>query len=109
MVFCPRPASRVQARLSVLALSSRFDGHQTRNPTPEQETLSVLALSSRFDGPLATLKGGPLLAFQYSLCRVVLMVLIVVNTRCSVGSLSVLALSSRFDGLQRGNMAYCIR
>ena len=36
--------------LSVLALSSRFDGRKRKdNPTKKQE-LSVLALSSRFDG-----------------------------------------------------------
>ena len=37
--------------LSVLALSSRFDG-RTRDPHGVSESaLSVLALSSRFDGP----------------------------------------------------------
>ena len=66
--------------------------------------LSVLALSSRFDGqngwPTGVLATGN---FQYSLCRVVLMV----NRPARMGShhmrLSVLALSSRFDGhvLQR--------
>ena len=38
-------------------------------------SLSVLALSSRFDGPaMYLLKLSILLNFQYSLCRVVLMV-----------------------------------
>ena len=60
--------------LSVLALSSRFDGRH-RGPRPsEYPLLSVLALSSRFDGPLA----APFMSLSVSL--------------------SVLALSSRFDG-----------
>ena len=37
--------------LSVLALSSRFDGHGSRSIETPLHTLSVLALSSRFDGP----------------------------------------------------------
>ena len=64
--------------------------------------LSVLALSSRFDGQIRTdslcRDGWP---FQYSLCRVVLMVH---SCRCDNRrgrALSVLALSSRFDG-QKG-------
>ena len=85
--------------LSVLALSSRFDGRNCMRASLRIRRLSVLALSSRFDGhPCA----GPARAgciFQYSLCRVVLMV----TSRSSVfpfsSSLSVLALSSRFDGL----------
>ena len=36
--------------LSVLALSSRFDGQSTTKPPPTRCGLSVLALSSRFDG-----------------------------------------------------------
>ena len=36
--------------LSVLALSSRFDGQCWPDPTPTSFPLSVLALSSRFDG-----------------------------------------------------------
>ena len=39
------------------------------------------------------------LTFQYSLCRVVLMVQLSQHIRISHKSLSVLALSSRFDGL----------
>ena len=60
--------------LSVLALSSRFDGLQRRGAGVLVSALSVLALSSRFDG----------------LRDVIL---------DQVGEhLSVLALSSRFDG-----------
>ena len=36
--------------LSVLALSSRFDGHLLKRRHPRSVPLSVLALSSRFDG-----------------------------------------------------------
>ena len=36
--------------LSVLALSSRFDGRHHRQHRSEGTSLSVLALSSRFDG-----------------------------------------------------------
>ena len=61
--------------LSVLALSSRFDGHGRLITLPSVAKLSVLALSSRFDGRSASviviLKAQH---FQYSLCRVVLMV-----------------------------------
>ena len=39
-------------------------------------------------------------SFQYSLCRVVLMVAATVAMRLASYALSVLALSSRFDGLQ---------
>ena len=38
------------------------------------------------------------MGFQYSLCRVVLMVEIIATETKGVGLLSVLALSSRFDG-----------
>ena len=40
-------------QLSVLALSSRFDGPAVRTNYPRLYHLSVLALSSRFDGPLS--------------------------------------------------------
>ena len=61
-------------RLSVLALSSRFDGQLLDHNIGNWVALSVLALSSRFDGLLPdAIRGG--------------------NQR-----LSVLALSSRFDG-----------
>ena len=62
--------------------------------------LSVLALSSRFDGhAIQKIAEGKKKIFQYSLCRVVLMVF----QRQQSGLrpaflLSVLALSSRFDG-----------
>ena len=91
-----------QAALSVLALSSRFDGHNALGYMRVTTSLSVLALSSRFDGlPLAGCCPVALNSFQYSLCRVVLMVAL---RRCRLRwmmALSVLALSSRFDGLFR--------
>ena len=61
--------------LSVLALSSRFDGLAAAAAVTGVSTLSVLALSSRFDGQSGcqnTTHINP--NFQYSLCRVVLMV-----------------------------------
>ena len=61
-------------RLSVLALSSRFDGPRRRAKARLLMCLSVLALSSRFDGPICLSRSQPLYF------------------------LSVLALSSRFDG-----------
>ena len=64
------------AVLSVLALSSRFDGPDDQVEDPVVFTLSVLALSSRFDGR-STRRPGLVLVLR----------------------LSVLALSSRFDGL----------
>ena len=39
------------ALLSVLALSSRFDGRGSQDAISQFSKLSVLALSSRFDGP----------------------------------------------------------
>ena len=112
------------ALLSVLALSSRFDGRVISFITSWLGALSVLALSSRFDGliagqfhavPLANLSvlalssrfdGRDSLAnkvlsgwcFQYSLCRVVLMVTRTGAYWSFQSFLSVLALSSRFDG-----------
>ena len=63
--------------------------------------LSVLALSSRFDGqPNEHYDGELLLHFQYSLCRVVLMVPEDQQVGSPTSKLSVLALSSRFDGLR---------
>ena len=75
----PMPACQMagRCRLSVLALSSRFDGPRRTFIAPAvQRALSVLALSSRFDGPKTTLKAeiNTAACFQYSLCRVVLMV-----------------------------------
>ena len=61
--------------LSVLALSSRFDGQDVVGYAFPTGRLSVLALSSRFDGPSRTRARYPVPGFQYSLCRVVLMVL----------------------------------
>ena len=65
----------VESALSVLALSSRFDGRRLRSYRERDDSLSVLALSSRFDGPIISRP-------------------VAVDV-----SLSVLALSSRFDGL----------
>ena len=68
--------------------------------TSATKPLSVLALSSRFDGRnVLFVDYRNSLAFQYSLCRVVLMVFCPHRARCSAKWLSVLALSSRFDGL----------
>ena len=85
--------------LSVLALSSRFDGHPVLVWAGPRTALSVLALSSRFDGRTPLLLNAVLTTyFQYSLCRVVLMVHATFWKRNSEFALSVLALSSRFDG-----------
>ena len=63
--------------------------------------LSVLALSSRFDGlGMNQLMTTWSFSFQYSLCRVVLMVVPLWWLHFFGDSLSVLALSSRFDGLE---------
>ena len=75
MVDTPPALAVAVQQLSVLALSSRFDGPSSSTLESRQGRLSVLALSSRFDGP----PGRPRLS--------------------SADSLSVLALSSRFDGL----------
>ena len=115
---------RQQWKLSVLALSSRFDGRVVvvaivnRDPyfqyslcrvvlmvtvlAPTCGTLfglSVLALSSRFDGLMAMrFRLVFVVGFQYSLCRVVLMVVASSAAGAGISFLSVLALSSRFDG-----------
>ena len=44
--------------LSVLALSSRFDGRGRRRRSPKNSQLSVLALSSRFDGHVSAIEIG---------------------------------------------------
>ena len=64
--------------LSVLALSSRFDGPRAEAVSSRMGgELSVLALSSRFDGPITNALAYIVhISFQYSLCRVVLMVLV---------------------------------
>ena len=95
--------------LSVLALSSRFDGRWCLLHGSSCPRLSVLALSSRFDGHRYKFT-GPCLAstFQYSLCRVVLMVCAARGRCCRGRRLSVLALSSRFDGLSsQKDSGYC--
>ena len=61
-------------------------------------TLSVLALSSRFDGSGMSSADAIQIFFQYSLCRVVLMVTAGKAYSGELYFLSVLALSSRFDG-----------
>ena len=62
--------------LSVLALSSRFDGRIRYSSMLASVSLSVLALSSRFDGRVFCFFFVAVqVRFQYSLCRVVLMVL----------------------------------
>ena len=88
------------AALSVLALSSRFDGQlyerlgSTVIPSFQYSLCRVvLMVYTRH----ALNAGQPL--FQYSLCRVVLMVLRLVRAEGHAKVLSVLALSSRFDGL----------
>ena len=89
------------ARVSVLALSSRFDGRQCTRASNLEFRVSVLALSSRFDGLFAaftTMRKS--IRFQYSLCRVVLMVFLLSSSSYGRPSVSVLALSSRFDGPQ---------
>ena len=108
--------------VSVLALSSRFDGQALRSSGSSCYQVSVLALSSRFDGPEGRIMAIRYQKFQYSLCRVVLMVephasycqinfrfqyslcrvvLMVLGCCFAVRMcwcVSVLALSSRFDG-----------
>ena len=49
-VYIPPPMGGIH--LSVLALSSRFDGPRPRSVLESPWVLSVLALSSRFDGLL---------------------------------------------------------
>ena len=74
MVTALQIARAETKELSVLALSSRFDGPLSILVSIGRSLLSVLALSSRFDGLLPSrLSPSPHL-FQYSLCRVVLMV-----------------------------------
>ena len=69
-----------------------------------ESTVSVLALSSRFDGQISRFSLTLLIdKFQYSLCRVVLMVSASLPATSSRVTVSVLALSSRFDGLCQGS------
>ena len=53
MVTSVPTAAPRQLNLSVLALSSRFDGRNGCGDRRDWLRLSVLALSSRFDGPTA--------------------------------------------------------
>ena len=50
MVMCLLRRASPLSTLSVLALSSRFDGRRHSFCPPAAPSLSVLALSSRFDG-----------------------------------------------------------
>ena len=100
MVSAPLRAVSPSISLSVLALSSRFDGLAPVYGWPAPHMLSVLALSSRFDGRVTAAGGGGWILFQYSLCRVVLMVDLSSCYSPVMLVLSVLALSSRFDGPQ---------
>ena len=76
MVSVMRYFTMLLLLLSVLALSSRFDGQPANLSNNINIKLSVLALSSRFDGPaMRTSSSTCSIYFQYSLCRVVLMVL----------------------------------
>ena len=96
--------------LSVLALSSRFDGREDRRRAERDPQLSVLALSSRFDGLGHCAPAlRPNRHFQYSLCRVVLMVFVLVSYPVKIERLSVLALSSRFDGLRLDVRPQCLK
>ena len=123
MVAIPHTSAIWTFTLSVLALSSRFDGRgdikacqmtgkpfqyslcrvvlmvpQPRPPRPAerdfQYSLCRVVLMVRF-GSCHQLS---IVDFQYSLCRVVLMVGVHTPFILIVGLLSVLALSSRFDG-----------
>ena len=92
----PSPAQPIS--LSVLALSSRFDGldylHIREHELHFQYSLCrvVLMVNARLLAP------RPNTSFQYSLCRVVLMVADDDLSDLEEQVLSVLALSSRFDG-----------
>ena len=61
MVASGTGGTEAPAPLSVLALSSRFDGQHVGGWSDRSKELSVLALSSRFDGPT----GGVLLVGCY--------------------------------------------
>ena len=74
MVLAGGIAMIVGMMLSVLALSSRFDGRRLTSCSGALKNLSVLALSSRFDGLGYMCPWAYVPSFQYSLCRVVLMV-----------------------------------
>ena len=100
MVWRRHRIEQAKMRLSVLALSSRFDGQEAQ-PTPPpawpnfQYSLCRVVLMVNGCGCW----GDGWCCFQYSLCRVVLMVEIRHQSREIQFILSVLALSSRFDGL----------
>ena len=98
MVYSGCPLSTSTTSVSVLALSSRFDGPRARQAEEAETFVSVLALSSRFDGRKIHYLCLAALTFQYSLCRVVLMVTACLSGIGKRSPVSVLALSSRFDG-----------
>ena len=54
MVANGRHRNEIFLEVSVLALSSRFDGLAIHSPPYAIQTVSVLALSSRFDGRIVT-------------------------------------------------------
>ena len=84
--------------LSVLALSSRFDGLRDgrHGSTRARFQYSLCRVVLMVPDPAAPWGRTPL--FQYSLCRVVLMVDRWGGVVFSPTNVSVLALSSRFDG-----------
>ena len=76
MVQLKKGVEKSPRKVSVLALSSRFDGLLILLKIDIRSLVSVLALSSRFDGPIfVSTPAARHRLFQYSLCRVVLMVL----------------------------------
>ena len=93
-----QPSSESTDALSVLALSSRFDGldrtGKYRGTYVFQYSLCRVVLMVTTAIAVETIG----IDFQYSLCRVVLMVPIRVRLLVRRLILSVLALSSRFDG-----------
>ena len=85
--------------VSVLALSSRFDGLVTNDGcviTTCEFQYSLCRVVLMVPSPCNDIPNGS--RFQYSLCRVVLMVFSGCPLSTSTTSVSVLALSSRFDG-----------
>ena len=99
MVRHPGTFSRWHGALSVLALSSRFDGPEKESPPIHNIMVFQYSLCRVV---LMVAHGTESTAdhpdFQYSLCRVVLMVTNAIYCPLVRINLSVLALSSRFDG-----------
>ena len=100
MVTCTMQTLWSVSAVSVLALSSRFDGLvATRLPDdPDRQfQYSLCRVVLMVACGVAHLPSATM--FQYSLCRVVLMVAPVAAVWQEFIAVSVLALSSRFDGL----------